>query len=72
MENCHESEKPPPVSDSEGSCSPERYCRIDFRDLYRVSFRSAGNIQSMAIHGLISLGSLYKHKIMDLGHGAGN
>ena len=70
MENCHENEEPPSVSNSEGSCSSERYCGIDIRDLYRVSFRSAGNIQSLAIHGLARLVSLHNHKVVDLGHGA--
>ncbi len=69
MENYCEDEKPPPVSDSEGSRSVEWYGGIDTRYLYRISIRSGGNIQSLAIHGLISMDSLHKHKVVDLGLG---
>ncbi len=68
MENCCEEEKPPPVSGSEGSCSVERYGGTYHRDLYRLSIRGGGNIQSLAVYGLISLDSLHKHKVMDLVH----
>ena len=70
MDNCHEeTEKPPSISDSAGSCSPTRHRGIDFSDLYRIPIWRGGNLAGMGIHRNTCNNSLHQHKVVDLGVG---
>lgn len=65
--NESEDNKPPSISDSEGSCSPIGNNRIGIGDLYWIPIWRGGSLPSMAIYWDTCRNSLYKHSSVDLG-----